>query len=457
MNEVLIIGAGAAGLAAARDISAAGTHVTLLEARARIGGRIFTYHDNASLLPIELGAEFVHGKHPALMRILEGSGIPFCDVTNRHSYFEDGVLAKSHEFWNKLNALMDLMSLDQPDQTFQDFLASLPDDEASRQAKAIATRYVQGFHAARIDRVGVHGLIKANEAEDEVGGNQGFRIPGGYHLVTQALHDEAVAAGARLRLNTIVRDIRWSADGVEVACISNGRPETFAATRVLITLPLGVLQHSIESLTTSVSGHLFENESAAVRFIPELPEEKQAAIRGVEMGEVVRIVLRFRERFWETLSSTRGESFEDLGFIHYPEAPLPTWWSLLHIRAPILVGWSGGANAERLLQAELSEDELLNEALKSLQIIFGLPESKLRNLLVSSHMHDWKSDPFARGAYAYLPVDGLQAQQAVAQPVNNVLFFAGEAMSVGHIGTVHGAIESGQRAAQEILNRNREP
>jgi monoamine oxidase len=225
----------------------------------------------------------------------------------------------------------------------------------------------------------------------------------------------------------------------------------------LITLPLGVLQHSIESLTTSVSGHLFENESAAVRFIPELPEEKQAAIRGVEMGDVVRIVLRFRERFWETLSSTRGESFEDLGFIHYPEVPLPTWWSLLHIRAPILVGWSGGANAERLLKAELSEDELLNEALKSLQIIFGLSESKLHNLLVSSHMHDWKSDPFARGAYAYLPVDGLKAQQTLARSLANVLFFAGEAMSVGHIGTVHGAIESGQRAAQEILNRNREP
>ena len=130
---------------------------------------------------------------------------------------------------------------------------------------------------------------------------------------------------------------------------------------------------------------------------------------------------------------------------------MPTEWSLLHIRAPILIGWSGGANAELLLDGELSQDELLDEALKSLQIIFGLSGSKLRNLLVSSHMHDWKSDPFARGAYAYLPVNGLKAQQSLAQPVNNVLFFAGEAMSVGHIGTVHGAIETGLRAAKEIL------
>lgn len=465
MNNVLIIGAGAAGLAAAQQLSTAGKQVTILEARERIGGRVYTHHEDSSRIPIELGAEFVHGKHPALMKILNESGIPFCDVTHRQWYFENGELARSHDFWNKLSALMDLMSLDQPDQTFKDFLASLPDDEATRKAKSVATRYVQGFHAARIDRIGVHGLIKANEAEAEVDGHNSFRLPGGYAPVMQALHDEAVAAGALLRLNTIVKSIQWSTDGVEVVCLSNGISETFKASCVLITLPLGVLQDSVqaptfhgntksepEAVAVANGPTEFTSPGNTVRFIPKLPEEKQAAIRGVEMGDVVRLVLLFRERFWEKLSTSSGDSFEDLGFIHYPEAPLPTWWSLLHIRAPLLVGWSGGANAELLLEAELSQDELLNEALKSLQIIFGLSESKLRHLLVSSHMHDWKSDPFARGAYAYLPVDGLKAQQSLAQSVNNVLFFAGEAMSVGHIGTVHGAMQTGLRAAQEILD-----
>ena len=94
---------------------------------------------------------------------------------------------------------------------------------------------------------------------------------------------------------------------------------------------------------------------------------------------------------------------------------------------------------------------ILNEAIESLHQIFGLPESQLWELLVASYTHDWHSDPFTRGAYAYLPVNGLKLQQTLALPVDATLYFAGEATSLGHIGTVHGALESGQRAAKEIL------
>lgn len=438
-NSVLIIGAGAAGLAAARDLAAAGMAVTILEARDRIGGRVHTIHDESVNLPVELGAEFVHGKHPALFKLLDSSRTAFSDVTERHWYFENGVLSRSHDFWNKLTALFDLMSKEKPDQTFAKFLDSLPDDPETLRAKGVATRYVQGFHAADIKRAGVHGLIAANEAADEIGGDYSFRVVAGYEAVLQRLNEEAKQQGAVVELNTVLSQLHWGTNNVEAICLSGKLEKRFAASQAVITLPLGVLQEK-----SSTQG--------AVKFVPALPEEKQHGIQDIPMGHVVRIVLVFRERFWEGLDIAGTGAHEDLsqlGFIHYPGAPIPTWWSLLPLHAPLLVGWTGGPGAEKF--AGLSEADLVSEALHSLKEIFAVSETSLRKTLLRSYTHDWNADPFAHGSYAYLPVNGLAAQQELARPVQNTLFFAGEATSVGHIGTVHGAIESGQRAAKEIL------
>ena len=434
-TEVLIIGAGVAGLAAAREIAIAGCRVRVIEARGRIGGRVFTHKDSDSQLPIELGAEFVHGKSPVLWQLAERAHLKIQRTSQRHWYFEDGKLTKSAAFWRKIEDVNEQMQEADHDQSLKEFLATRPNDEKTERTKAMLVRYVEGFHAADIGRIGIQGIVKANEAADSIDGDQSFRFLDGYDSLMNALGAEAESHGAELDLNTVVKEIHWSEHGrVQLLCDAGNGPISFTADRALITLPLGVLQ------------------SGAIQFIPELPNDKRAAIDHLIMGNVLRIALRFRERFWEDVKlwdqEARMVSFDDAGFFHYPDAPFPTWWTQLPMRAPLLVGWAGGPKADAITG---SADALVRKAIESLSLIFNLSAEDIQSQLVSSYFHDWRDDSFSRGAYSYLPVNGLESQRILSQPIAETLFFAGEATSVGHIGTVHGALQTGQRAAQEIL------
>lgn len=127
----------------------------------------------------------------------------------------------------------------------------------------------------------------------------------------------------------------------------------------------------------------------------------------------------------------------------------PTWWTQLPVRSPLLVGWAGGTRAEELLQ--VSEDALLDRSLTALSHIFAVSKNFLEDSLVNFYNHNWTKDPFSLGAYSYIPVGGLHAQAELSEPIENTIYFAGEAASTtGHHGTVHGAIQSGLRAAQMI-------
>lgn len=441
MNDVLIIGAGASGLAAARTLTGAGFAVTILEARNRIGGRIHTLHYHQASLPIELGAEFIHGRPPETLDIVESARLKLVEVPTRHWYLHDGGITESGEFGQQLEDVMDQMKRVGPeDQSFREFLETYCRSHDLGEAKTIANMYVEGFHAARADRISVLGLNRVNEAADNIDGYKGLRITNGYDLVARSLYDEAVSHGAQVRLNTVVEEVRWRRSRVEVTSSSNGVSRHSHAERVLVTLPLGVLQAEV-------------NEPGSVRFVPRLPEKDQAA-RKLAMGDAVRLILRFREPFWEDLKlPTKEGSTKDLAemaFIHAPREAIPSWWTQLPARVPLLVGWAGGPRAEQLSRG--NKQALTDHGLDTLARIFVRPRKEIADLLEESYTHDWHNDPFSRGGYSYIPVGGLQAEAQLAQPVDDTLFFAGEATNTdGHIGTVHGAIASGIRAAQEII------
>ena len=417
MNEdadVLIIGAGVAGLAAARKLSRAGLRVIVLEARDRIGGRINTHFDS---WPIELGAEFVHGKPPETLQIVERAQLKLQQVPNVHWHMHNGVLTKSGEFWSKVEKVMDEMSrYTGPDQNFAEYLDHYRRKTSIEDIDSIATLYVEGFHAAHADQISVPGLNKTNQAAEEIEDDKQFRVENGYAPVVQSLYDDAFAAGATFHLNTPVEEVRWQRNQVEAG--------SFKARRLIVTLPLTLLP--------------------SFRFTPALTEKQDAANR-LAMGQVVKVVMRFRDPFWED-----SDELKDLTFIHALAETLPTWWSQFPVRAPLLVGWAGGTRADRLSLE--SEDALLDHAFESLSHIFRTSRSFLEQSLVEFYTHNWHKDPFSAGAYSYIPVGGLDAQARLAQPLEDTLFFAGEATnSEGHHGEVHGAIETGERAAREIL------
>jgi monoamine oxidase len=279
-------------------------------------------------------------------------------------------------------------------------------------------------------------LVKTNEAAAEIDDEKQFRPAGGYLRIAQWLHDEAVANGARFRFETVVNEVSWSADAVTVTAKTG---EQFKARRLIVTLPLGVLQR---------------NE---VTFTPRLPAKEEAAAK-LAVGQVVKVVLRFRDPFWEKLSLPTDDGkraeLKDFAFIHAPDEMPPTWWTQLPVRAPLLVGWAGGTRAEKLLsETPLRDrsDALRDQSVQALSHIFAVPVRFIEETLLEFYTHDWATDPFSRGAYSYIPVGGLKAQAALAEPVENTIYFAGEAANKkGHHGTVHGALASGLRTAELI-------
>ena len=214
---------------------------------------------------------------------------------------------------------------------------------------------------------------------------------------------------------------------------TQGSVEVFEAAKAIITLPLGILQAQ-------------PGEAGAVRFVPDLKEKQEAMGARLKMGSVVKVILRFRESFWE---QKRG--LADLAFIHPTAGPFGACWTGLPVRAPVLTLWAGGPGADAL--SFQPPAKVLDQSIVTLAAIFSMRRRELAGLLEAWHICDWPADPFSRGAYSYVKVDGVRAVHRLALPIANTLFFAGEATVHGMTGTVNGAIASGRRAAREVLSQ----
>ncbi len=426
-SDVMVIGAGAAGLAAARDLSKAGLRVIVIEARNRIGGRIHTIHDPLWPVPVELGAEFVHGKPPEIWDLLKSSNLAACDVSDQHWCWRNGRLAPCEDSFAGVEQLLGTPQ-GAEDLSFQELLdrSSLAQDQ-----RRWAAAYVEGFNAADKNRISVESLRVQQEAEDRIGGDASFRVLGGYDQIIHAMFRSLDRTS--VHLNSVAKAVEWRSGEVRVDLESTGHDDLglLTARKLIVTVPLPVLRES-------------PNYPAGLRFKPQPVQALQAA-HDLELGQAARITFLFHERFWE-----EDERLSGMGFLHSLEPWFPTWWTRTPIRVPILTAWAGGPAAAQTEGCGAAVQ--VDHALDTLACLLTRDRAQLRPQLIAHYFHDWSCDPFAGGAYTYVPKGAMQAPERLSEPVKETLYFAGEASDVsGHFGTVHGAIASGRRAARQVL------
>lgn len=414
-SSVLIVGAGAAGWAAARKLVSAGLQVLMLEARPRIGGRIQTLHTQD--FPVDLGAEFVHEGARETLKILGPEKIRM--LSEKHSGYWRGKRLDLSNFWKKALPLLKRMKPQNPDRSVADFLREV-DRELDDFEKAMLVDYIEGFNATDVFEMSESAL--ASE-EGVTGVNRNGKVINGYDSLFDSFRRLQESSHFELLLNCHVRRIEWKLGEVKVISEFEGTTRTDYAQATILTVPTPILANQ------------------NIYFYPAIDEKVKAAA-GIPMGTVYKVVMTFKESPWDTP--------DDLEFVHSPELVFGTRWLWGCFDSKSLVSWSGGHRAGRLIGR--SVDEISAKALSDLEESCNISKSRLNKIVKAMDMHDWTADPLSQGAYSYVKVGAHGARESLAESIAHTLYFAGEAtMADGSAGTVQGALRSGMRAAKEIL------
>jgi monoamine oxidase len=412
-ERVVIVGAGVAGLAAASELRANGIDdIVILEARDRIGGRIWT-DTIGGHIPIDLGASWIHGVDGnPVSAIAAKNDIAThpTDYDNEVVYFQGAGRSRLSDgealrrFWE--------LAEKQPDgtlqSTYEKYLSTYnPGDAERRHLEYLLNTIVEHEYGADMEDLSLLSVEggSAYDGHDAV-------FPGGYRQIIDALAD-----GAATRLEQAVTEIDYSGT---VIVLTTAAGASFEADRIIVTVPLGLLKKN------------------RISFLPRLPLRKERAIARLEMGVLNKTCLLFDEVFWD----------RDAEFIGHVGAEKGHWAETLNLYPytgqPMLMMFNAGTYGAQL--ERYSDRRIVESAVAVLTDMYGRvpPPGDAR-------ITRWNSDPWTHGSYSYVPAGSSFEQYAVlGEPVDDRIFFAGEATHHEYPATVHGALLSGVRAAREI-------
>lgn len=433
MKDVVVVGAGMAGLSAALRLVESGLSVTVVEGRERVGGRIWTEH--IAGCDVELGAEFIHGLPEDTLALLERYGLKHYELDGEMLVYDGvGGIQKQDEdsaaddspfsLLEKMTAWSETHP--HSDMTFAEWL----EQEGVVGAAAMgASRYVEGFNASDHRVIGVRGLAIQQRAEDAIEGDRVFHVEGGYSRLPEAMAQELTAKGCEFLFGFDIDSIEWPHDVVTVVSHDGRKVEARVA---VITLPLPLLQ------------------KGGVWFTPDIEPYHEEALK-LRMGPVVRVSMVFKDRWW----ARRGHGKMSFLFPGKRDADdasarFEVFWTPYPNEQPMITAWAGGVAAERF--SGMEREAVVRIAVESLARAFGLPAGEIEAQIVDVRTHGWQADSFAGGAYSYVPAGAAEAMDRLTEPADGMLFFAGEhTTSDGNWATVHGALRSGVRAARQVV------
>lgn len=415
--DIIIAGAGASGLMAARELVKKGFKVLVLEARDRIGGRIFTYTGNDIPHTTELGAEFIHGDLPLTLALCKEADISYTASGGKSYSSHKGVLSGndfSFPFWDLFSNKLRQLQNDMPVALFLD--TYFAGDEYTELRQSVKS-FAEGYDAADTTKASMFALRDEWLREDE---NNNYRIDGGYSELMEFLAAQIQKYGGEIILSAAIKEIRWQQDTPEVKT-EDGR--VYKADKVIVTLPPALWNAEL---------------------INPFPALSLAAASDLGYGDVVKVIIAFKEKFWESKGAT------GMGFL-FTDQRIPTWWSQYPETAATLTGWLAGPKAAAFKNTP--DNDILDIAVNTLASAFDVSGDIIRKKMFHAKVMNWSADVFTKGAYAYKTVRSADAIRILNEPLENKLYFAGEGLYDGDsIGTVEAALCSGRQTADKIAS-----